>query len=591
MTLSPARRAPRRALFLAAVTLAAAAIAACDGVATEDEIIAGDLVSQFEARTAFAPLAEALRLTGVAPELDGGPVTVFAPTETALRYVGTDFRPVLFADEQRQTLGRVLRHHVVSGRLGPDSFTDGATFTALDGATLTVRRVGPVVTVNGVTVDVARPLEADNGVAYPLADVLLDGIEADERVRLSPSLAILAQGLRATPVAELPALPRVTVLAPINDAFTALGQASLTLLQAGANRDVFERLLRTLVLPGDVDLRTRVGQTVTTVAGEELPVTQDADGVLSVDGVRVLHAETTADGRFYVLAQPVFRGLTVSQRIRVKADLAQFLADTPLVDGLPALLADLNTQVTVFAPSNALYDARSLNTRATLRAPAQAALLRRSTGVHVVRGRYAPEDLTNGLRLTAVDGTVLTVKRNGGAVSLDNTPIRTPVRLINGYLYAADLFVRPDVDLLDTILLDGFADYFKTIRSAGVEAEFRSRAHTAWVVPDAVIGTLTARPDVEIRTILRRTAAEAYLPRFTGLLPLAFAALNGDSRVITTTSCLGCQPYVLDPFYIVVNEEPVLVERPQFSAGRQTQDRTGVWHRLIEPEFRLFAGG
>ncbi len=588
MTPSPARRAPRRALLLAAVALAVS-LAACDGGATADEAVSGDLASQFEARAGFTPLAEALRLTGVAPELAGGPFTVFAPTEAALRYVGTDFRPVLFADEQRQTLARILRHHIVPGRLGPDALTDGATLTALDGATLTVRRIGPVVTINGVTADVSRPLEADNGIAYPLADVLLDGVEADERVRLSPSLSILARGLRATPVAEVTALPRVTVLAPINDAFTALGQGSLNLLQEGVNRDVFERLLRTLVLPGDVDLRTRVGQTVTTVAGDVLPVTQDADGVLSVDGVRVLHAETTADGRFYVLAAPLFRGLTVSQRLRVKAELAQFLTDTPLVPGLPALLADLSAQVTVFAPADVLYNGRSPNTRATLRAPAQATLLRRSTGVHVVRGRYAPEDLTDGLQLTALDGTVLTVRRSLDAISIDDTPIRNPARLINGYLYDADLFVQPDVDLLDTVLLDGFADYFKVVRSTGIEAEFRSRAHTAWVVPDAVIGPFTGRPDAQIRTILRRTATESFLPRFEDP-PTTFEALNGTERTVYSTGCppaAPCLPFTFEPYYILVGETRVDQKRPKFGLGRQTKDRTGVWHRLEEPEFRL----
>ncbi len=580
MPIAPARLAPRLALILAAATLATASLAACDGGASADEDVSGDLVSQFEARAALAPLADALRLARVAQQLDGGPFTVFAPTEAALRYIGTDFRPVLFADEQRQTLARVLRHHVVAGRVAPEDLTDGATFTALDGATLTIRRIGPVVTVNGVTVDVSRPLEADNGIAYPVADVLLDGIEADERVRLSPSLSVLARGLRALPVAELTALPRVTVLAPINDGFTALGLASLNLLQEGANRDVFGRLLRSLVLPGDVDLRTRVGQTVTTVAGDVLAVTQDADGVLSVDGVRVLHAEATADGRFYVLASPVFSGLTVSERLRVTADFGQFLADTPLVPGLPELLADRSQQVTVFGPRNALYEARSANTRATLRAPAQAALLRRATGVHVVRGRYAPEDLTNGLQMTALDGTVLTVRRSNDAIALDGAPIGNPQRLANGILYRADLFVQPDVDLLDSILLAGFATFFKTVRSAGVETEFRARAHTAWVVEDGRIAPLTSRPDSEIRTILRRTATQDLLLSFLGSLPLTFEALDGTERTINETICPPgtCLPYTFEP-----NDEQI----PQFSVGQQTQDRTGVWYPLSQPEFRL----
>ena len=569
---------------LAACLLALAAVSACDGGGTE-RTFDDTLVGRFEARERYAPLADALAITGLDQTLRAdGPFTVLAPTETAFRFLGSDFSPVLFSTAQLQTLGAVLRHHVVAGILTADDFADGATLTALDGATLTVRRIGPVVTVNGVTLDVTDPTEASNGVAFPLADVLLDGIETAERVRLSPSLTQLSAGFFNTGVlGEVPAGARVTVLAPTNDAFLSLGPLSQSLFNAD-NLDIFGRALRAHVLPGDVDLAALVGQTVTTLAGDRLPVTR-TDGVLRVGDVRVIGQETTADGRLYLVGAPVLSTLRVYDQIRVQPGLVRYRDDVLSTPDVQALLADPSTPVTVFAPTNSAYDARSLATSQLLVETQQAPLVRRLVAAHVVRGRYTPADLTDGLVLTAVDGTALRVERSGTTIRVDGIELPDPLIGPDGVVYVVGTFVRPDVDLFDQLILSGFAGFARAVRLGGLESAYRTTVRTAFVLQDALVPTLLGRPD--LATVLRRTATTEAIPRLANEPnPRPFTALNGDTRTLVQspdcepgdgacsryglgTKLVVVRPVTMPPDYLVVSD-PQVYQGFSTKSGRQT---------------------
>ena len=590
-----ARRAVRTARLVASLALAALIGAACDGGPSADNSVAADLVGRFEARGRYVPLAEALALTGLDREIENGTFTILAPTETALRYIGSDFQPVLFAEPQRETLRRVLRHHIVAGRLEPEAFTDGATLTTLAGTTLRVRRIGPVVTVNGITVDVSDPLEGSNGVAYPAADVLLDIISTAERVRLSPLLSTLSNALRTTGVfAEAEATGPLTVLAPLNDGFAALGSGATTLLTAPANADIYRRVLRTLVLPGNVDLDALVGQTVTTLAGDRLPVTRDANRILYVGGTRVLRSETTQDGHTYLLGGPILSTLSVGERMRIRPDLTRFLEALGRLPLPLAAVSDRGQAVTVFAPSNATYSERPAPLASLLAEAAQASLVAHITGVHVVSGRYTHADLTDGLRLTASDGTVLTVSRNGDTVSIDGILVGESTEQANGVLFTSRTFLTPDVDLFETLPLRGYVGFFRAIRQLGLETDYRTRVRTGFVLTDEQIPRLLNRPDSEARRAVQRTATTAFIPSLPTLVyPYTFTALNGDTRTLNQFDCSvtgdgGCSPYGFELFPVVIKpepgteDEPIVIEvpTPQIYEGGLTQDQTAAFHQI-----------
>jgi len=73
---------------------------------------------------------------------------------------------------------------------------------------------------------------------------------------------------------------------------------------------------------------------------------------------------------------------------------------------------------TVFAPTNAAFGKLPKGTVATLVKPENKATLTKILTYHVVPGRIAAQDLTNGKKLTTVQGEQLTVRNSGGRISI-----------------------------------------------------------------------------------------------------------------------------------------------------------------------------
>ena len=73
---------------------------------------------------------------------------------------------------------------------------------------------------------------------------------------------------------------------------------------------------------------------------------------------------------------------------------------------------------TVFAPTNAAFGKLPKGTVATLVKPENKATLTKILTYHVVPGRLAAQDLTNGKKLTTVQGEQLTVRNSGGRISI-----------------------------------------------------------------------------------------------------------------------------------------------------------------------------
>ena len=71
---------------------------------------------------------------------------------------------------------------------------------------------------------------------------------------------------------------------------------------------------------------------------------------------------------------------------------------------------------TVFAPTNAAFGKLPKGTVATLVKPENKATLTKILTYHVVAGKMNAADLTDGKKLTTVQGDQLTVKRTGGKV-------------------------------------------------------------------------------------------------------------------------------------------------------------------------------
>ncbi|MBI5130999.1 MAG: fasciclin domain-containing protein [Rhodopseudomonas palustris] len=104
---------------------------------------------------------------------------------------------------------------------------------------------------------------------------------------------------------------------------------------------------------------------------------------------------------------------------------------------------------TVFAPTNAAFGKLPAGTVDTLVKPENKKQLTKILTYHVVPGKLAAADLTDGKKLTTVEGEVLTVKRMGDQVMLVDTKggsstVTIPnVNQSNGVIHVVDTVLMP----------------------------------------------------------------------------------------------------------------------------------------------------
>ena len=139
-----------------------------------DEVLlppAGDIV-ETAVEAGFSTLATALTAAGLVDELkDGGPFTVFAPTDAAFAALPAGVLNDLLQPENQSQLRQVLLYHVVGSRVFSGELTDGATPATLQGSTVTVDLTNGVkVNASNVT---AVDIIAKNGVIHVIDAVLL----------------------------------------------------------------------------------------------------------------------------------------------------------------------------------------------------------------------------------------------------------------------------------------------------------------------------------------------------------------------------------------------------------------------------------
>lgn len=116
-------------------------------------------------------LTAALRATGLDAVLaQGGPVTVFAPTDAAFNALPAGTLSNLLANPAQ--LAAILKYHVASGAVLSSALTNGEQITTLNGAKVSVSISGSTVSINSAQV-VIPDVKAVNGVVHVINQVLL----------------------------------------------------------------------------------------------------------------------------------------------------------------------------------------------------------------------------------------------------------------------------------------------------------------------------------------------------------------------------------------------------------------------------------
>ncbi|MFN8647694.1 MAG: fasciclin domain-containing protein [Gemmatimonadales bacterium] len=107
----------------------------------------------------------------VLPLNNPGPFTVFAPVNAAFDKLPAGTVETLLKPESASQLRTILLHHVIVTAYDPAQLTDGLVLTMLAGGSVTVRRAGDEITIDGAKV--IGSVRAGNGMLYIVDGVLL----------------------------------------------------------------------------------------------------------------------------------------------------------------------------------------------------------------------------------------------------------------------------------------------------------------------------------------------------------------------------------------------------------------------------------
>jgi uncharacterized surface protein with fasciclin (FAS1) repeats len=149
--------------------IAAAAVLAASAVSAQ----AANIVETAKGAGQFNTLLAAATAAGLAPTLsNGGPFTVFAPTDAAFARLPKGTVANLLKPQNKHKLAALLKYHVVSGEIKAGDIKLGRTHVrTLNGRQVSVFKHGGV-SVNGAKV-VAADVDASNGVIHVINRVLI----------------------------------------------------------------------------------------------------------------------------------------------------------------------------------------------------------------------------------------------------------------------------------------------------------------------------------------------------------------------------------------------------------------------------------
>ncbi len=240
-------------------------------------------------------LVEAASAAGLAGTLSGpGPFTVFAPTNEAFAALGVDLRLL-----NPRVLANVLLTHVVAGEVSSADVLAATSLPSVAGTPLAVV-AGPPPTVGGARLSMTLDVEASNGIAHVINDVIVPPTIL-EVAAATPDLSTLVTAVGgANSIVQALLSPNVldgdgpiTVFAPTNAAFMAAGIDLATVGTSTLSAVLAHHIVRGQRLSTDLStgaLPTFNGPIQVTVAGGMVTLT---DGAGTMPAARV----TTADVR------------------------------------------------------------------------------------------------------------------------------------------------------------------------------------------------------------------------------------------------------------------------------------------------------
>ena len=428
-------------------------------------------------------LAAAVGAAGLVETLNaGGPFTVFAPTDAAFALLPEGTVESLIADTTG-ALANILTHHVSGGATLSTDLYDGMMITTVAGTELVVSSDSNGVYIDGAMVTVAN-LTADNGVVLVINAVLLPEAEVESNTVVdiifdSPNHLLLAGAVVASGLAEtLSGDGPFTVFAPTDSAFAILPEGLVETLLEDPSGQLTTILMHHVYGGSALSTDLSDGMMVTTLAGTELEVEIDTNGVY-IGGAMVVIADLTADnGVVHVIDAvlvPVEDTTTVVDII-VNSPNHTTLAVAVGAAGLVETLSG-DGPFTVFAPTDAAFALLPDGLVATLLEDPSGQLTTILTH-HVYAGSALSTDLYDGMMVPTIAGGELEVTIDSTGVYIDNAMVTlADIETSNGVVHVIDAVLIPEegLSINESLRSEDNAEYLYSIDVLGKRVAADSR--------------------------------------------------------------------------------------------------------------------
>jgi uncharacterized surface protein with fasciclin (FAS1) repeats len=417
----------------------------------------------------FTTLVAALQATGLDATLSDSTAsyTVFAPTDAAFALLGDDVINALLADTD--TLSDILTYHVITGEVDAATAISlvGTTVPMVNGDSVGLSLSGESLLVNTATV-ITADIQTDNGIIHVIDAVLLppeDMVEPTmnivETAVSNGSFTTLVAALQATNLDTVLAdeSATFTVFAPTDDAFALIGEETInTLLD---NTDVLSSILLQHVISGmavdSVTAYSLNGAMVETASTAEIALTiNTTSDMLTFGGANIIMKDIyKTNGIIHVIDAVIVGDVEVPAPAMSLVDVASANGNfTTLVGalqatGLDTVLANVDNDYTVFAPTDAAFAKLTAGTLESLTTEQLTDILM----YHVLPGKV----LADGAITLAQSSTNMAETANGDniALSFSNSTLfvngakvsTADVMADNGVIHVIDNVIMPPTEM------------------------------------------------------------------------------------------------------------------------------------------------
>jgi transforming growth factor-beta-induced protein len=408
----------------------------------------------------FTTLLNALEVTGLDAVLtdESRSFTVFAPTDAAFDKLDPAVLTALLNDPD--ALSDILLYHVIA-----DAEINSVTAIAAAGTTLTTANTddigisfnGSDLLINASTVIIPN-VDANNGIIHAIDTILIPTVDDPmsgniaEVATANGSFTTLLNALAASGLDMVLADTdsKFTVFAPTDAAFAAFGDIS-----GLSNEALTDILLYHVISDREINasaLSAIAGNTVTATNDDELAVSlSGADLFLNLSQAIIPDVDAS-NGIIHVIdsvllppAEAGTSSLNIVETALANPGLSTLVAALQAA-GLDSVLADPAGSFTVFAPTNAAFDALGAGAVDVLLGdiPTLTSILTK----HVVSGSV--DSITaftlNGANVATVNGETVSLGiMAGGEFLVDDSVVTTfDVRTTNGIIHIIDAVIALD---------------------------------------------------------------------------------------------------------------------------------------------------